>query len=609
MMTPRPLLLFAFFLLGTSEILISQENTTVPSCIRREIIQIFDTVSGYQSDVTLQSTPIKDHKCYYISYSSLEKVTDYETRYYSEKGKWKMFRKGDRRDFQAPTDVFYSCQRILSLELPEKLPFQVNFTMKSPELFTQSHLLFFCNFPVDTFYYEIKVPKYYHFHYQLIYPEKLKYFKSDSMVGKHEIIYYITGIPKVKGPENNENTQTNVRQHKCLALTIITPKEYAGSETQYFNEFMLKKIQSKTPLDNQSKALIDSITGTINDQDSIMFTVFNYIRDHIKYIAVEIGYGAFIPHDVNKTLKNRQGDCKDMASLLCQALCYKGIDARLAVSSTNTQMVDMTFPSLAAGNHMICVVKKDTSWRFLDATDKTGSCWLPSWAIQGRTVLILGTENGLFQPVAASEPEINREHFSLNLKFENDSLTGSVRYVASGAVMQHLRSYFESTPQSEWPVLSSKILSSLIESASFNQTAITQTNDSSVITARTVLSPSLFTKNGQVAYLALGFLPSPMTFIHCDGIKGDIVLGYKVFRDVDVLIDMDQPYQNIILKPIRYDQDGFQYYVTATDNNGQLNIRSFFRCDKLQISEDEFPAYQKFNTFISTTLRNAITLR
>jgi len=586
-----------------------QEKAKGPSCIYRESIQIIDTAKGFVSNVTVQSVPIPDYSNYHVGYTSLEQVTEYETRYYTEKGKWKFFRKGEIHDVQTPVDDFYSCQRTLVIELPKEGAFQVNYQMKTKDLIWQSSLHFFNPFPIDTFYYEIAIPHDYSFRYKLIYPELLSYFKIDSVIKKHEIIYYLTGVPVYRESNSEEKTIFQIKKHRCTALTIVTPREFSGNETGYYNDWVMKKVRPKANLNEKSKALIDSLTATKTEKDDLIETLFNYVRDHIKYLDVEIGYGAQIPHNVNKVLRTKQGDCKDMAFLLCQALQYKGIEAKLAIASTSTHFADMTFPSLSAANHMICAVKNNDGWLYLDPTAKSGSWRIPALGIQGSKVLILDTENGLYETVSPSEPEMNREYFLFALRLNNDSLTGTLHYAAYGAAMQYLKYLYTETTQTEWSLLSRSILNKIVEGVSIDHPEMAQTNDSIIISCRISVSPALIAKNGSSTYINLGFLPIPMISFHCKDYRGDVVLNYKTLRNTDIRIETDPAFQSAVLKPMLYDQDGYYYEINTEKKDQTIAIKSKFRCEKLLISKEECPEYKKFSEFISKIRNNAIIFK
>lgn len=94
----RHLIFLTLFIPGVSAFVTGQDAQC--SRIRREYIRAIDTSRGFESKVTLQSIPGLNRKNYYIHYTSLEKINDYEIRCLTDKSKWKLFRKAGIHDFQ-----------------------------------------------------------------------------------------------------------------------------------------------------------------------------------------------------------------------------------------------------------------------------------------------------------------------------------------------------------------------------------------------------------------------------------------------------------------------------------------------------------------------------
>ncbi len=114
-------------------------------------------------------------------------------------------------------------------------------------------------------------------------PDLLKYFRADSAMGKKGMTYFFTGVPKNCEGTDFVEVEHNIRPRRCMILTAIVPKEYAGKETRYFSEWILSRVKSKTMLNERSLKLFDSIAGTSADKDSITCALFSYVRDYIKY--------------------------------------------------------------------------------------------------------------------------------------------------------------------------------------------------------------------------------------------------------------------------------------------------------------------------------------
>ncbi|MEZ4436801.1 MAG: DUF3857 domain-containing protein [bacterium] len=55
-----------------------------------------------------------------------------------------------------------------------------------------------------------------------------------------------------------------------------------------------------------------------------------FVRDEVRYVAVHLGMGGWVPHPVDAVLASGHGDCKDQAALLGALLTAAGIESRQA---------------------------------------------------------------------------------------------------------------------------------------------------------------------------------------------------------------------------------------------------------------------------------------
>jgi hypothetical protein len=100
-------------------------------------------------------------------------------------------------------------------------------------------------------------------------------------------------------------------------------------------------------------------------------------QDYI-YRAIEFGRRARVPLPVTDTIRNHYGDCKDHSFLLRELMIASGIDAKLALVSTNGPL-EKRLASLDQFDHIIVAVPPRAAgvsgdaqgkWRFFDGTDK-----------------------------------------------------------------------------------------------------------------------------------------------------------------------------------------------------------------------------------------------
>ncbi|WP_153798397.1 transglutaminase domain-containing protein [Foetidibacter luteolus] len=137
------------------------------------------------------------------------------------------------------------------------------------------------------------------------------------------------------------------------------------------------------------KHLADSLTAGITTPKEKAKRIYQWVQQHIKYVAFEDGLEGFVPRKAEAVCTRRYGDCKDMASLLTAMMQLAGLDAHFTWIGTRHIPYDYTEVSLPiTDNHMISAVKIGSEWIFLDGTDPGCIFGLPSNAIQGKQALI-----------------------------------------------------------------------------------------------------------------------------------------------------------------------------------------------------------------------------
>jgi hypothetical protein len=94
-----------------------------------------------------------------------------------------------------------------------------------------------------------------------------------------------------------------------------------------------------------------------------------FVRDEVRYLALEIGPSSHRPSDPDLVLRRRFGDCKDKARLLMTILHGLGIEARVAlVHSRIGRDLRSRLPAPSAFDHAIVRVELDGRTRWIDPT-------------------------------------------------------------------------------------------------------------------------------------------------------------------------------------------------------------------------------------------------
>jgi hypothetical protein len=171
----------------------------------------------------------------------------------------------------------------------------------------------------------------------------------------------------------------------------------------------------------------------------------DYVKRQVRYEAVEIGRGSWVPTDAATVLARGWGDCKDKSLLLKQMLAVLGVPAHLVLIRSGADggiATDFAWPG--AFNHLIVAIPSQAvavteddpvndGYLFIDPTsDMGGVSWLTP-SCQGRPALVISDEDGtLVRTPERSRHE--RRHLQVVGKIEaEDTFTGEVRLLFTGA--------------------------------------------------------------------------------------------------------------------------------------------------------------------------------
>jgi transglutaminase-like putative cysteine protease len=94
-----------------------------------------------------------------------------------------------------------------------------------------------------------------------------------------------------------------------------------------------------------------------------------FVQKELRYFALSLGDGAFVPRDLDTIWTRRFGDCKDGCRLFVAGARRLGLDACAALTSTtHGQVLDEFLPSPTVFNHCIARLRVDGKTYWLDPT-------------------------------------------------------------------------------------------------------------------------------------------------------------------------------------------------------------------------------------------------
>ena len=199
-----------------------------------------------------------------------------------------------------------------------------------------------------------------------------------------------------------------------------------------------EKIISQVNLDSteQMAVKVQELTKDCTTDLQKVETIYKWVQNNIKYIAIEYGTGGFVPRNPSSTFAKKYGDCKDMASLLIKMLDIAGVKAYYTwVGTRELPYLYTDIPSSIVDNHMIAIYVEYGKYYYLDATNPYHDLRYPTGFIQGKEALIrVDKQNFKIINIPEVEPEVNAITDSLIITIDNNKLIGRGRAVLCGYV-------------------------------------------------------------------------------------------------------------------------------------------------------------------------------
>ncbi len=195
------------------------------------------------------------------------------------------------------------------------------------------------------------------------------------------------------------------------------------------------------------------LAGAKDDKEKVE-RLYRFLQAGTRYVAIELGIGGWQPHGAEAVFLTRQGDCKDLTTLLIAMLKEAGVAAYPALVLTRDEgELIRDFPSNQF-NHLLTFVplEKDTFW--LDCT----AHFLPALElpanVEGCSALVVKEDRGELLVTPQSRAERNFRKWNLEGKLSSSGVLQGVGLVAaSGAAAHFLReslSALKSHEQKEW---------------------------------------------------------------------------------------------------------------------------------------------------------------
>lgn len=150
---------------------------------------------------------------------------------------------------------------------------------------------------------------------------------------------------------------------KAMAPALVSPLDrerrfFVSSFKDYGDLGRAYAVQSapQSAVTPKVQALADQITAGAAVKREQARLIYEWVVSHIRYVAVILGRGSFVPHDADAVIAKGYGDCKDHDVLLQALLKAKGIDAESVLINGENAYTLSEAPTFVQLNHVITYV-------------------------------------------------------------------------------------------------------------------------------------------------------------------------------------------------------------------------------------------------------------
>ncbi len=536
------LLFFAFYnLKGLTQ------NIHLKSKFEKIIIQ---EDSSFVNEITIIFKKSDEPRLYPIFYDTeLEQISDIQL--FVKKGR-RLKQLSVKNIYEEDVKLDYiTSKKIKSVEIPADMEVKLTYLVSCKELMYFSSLQFFSYNEIDTLKYQIKVPKKFELTYNTIYKDSLSFYEIDSSKTGTGSVWNIKVSPKKVEPEPLQFFGIYKNMKVPLMRTLVIPSSYKNKPTSYINDWYFKNVTPKKGLNASVKQKIDELTANVTDPLQIVNIIYRYVKSNFKYVAIEIGMGAFIPSHANEVYLNKQGDCKDLSIFLSEALKYKGVKSDIALAATFDHISDCDFPSLSSANHVIVIAYINGETILLDPTDPIHLEGTPVQSLQDRTILIINSKGGSFYEIKRFDPQQNEIYYQLDLKIDTNNMLikGAFEIDYNGISSNYLRRILKSEGKKEFGNFGKIFYEEVFGNQLISDLAVTNESKKLHFEGNISINGKIFNDDSN-KYLFIDFLPRLIETESRETLIEGTYLGNTFHKKVRAKIKMDEPIE--IFKPIEH---------------------------------------------------------
>ena len=337
--------------------------------------------------------------------------------------------------------------------LPKGTLTETKYALENTDIAFLPGFTFSTNIPVVSAKFEVEAPEYVHLEFAVKNADAV-HIKQDKETKNGKTTYTFTASNL--RPAKYYNLVPSTRYYLAHIIPYIKSYRLPGAKKDsvilrdadalaYHNFAYVKDLNIR--LDTPLARISEEITKNDKSDREKAVHIYNWVQNHIHYIAFEAGMQGFIPRPADTVYKRMYGDCKDMASM-CMGMCrHVGVKAYFATIGTREIPYAVDEVPTSCFDHMICAVKLGDDWVFLDGTDNIQPFGTNRWDIQGKEAFIfMDAKHYKIVKIPVVAEDRNTVTDTTFIRPEKNVLSGSLKQYATGYPawdLAYLKKYHE----------------------------------------------------------------------------------------------------------------------------------------------------------------------
>ena len=237
-------------------------------------------------------------------------------------------------------------------------------------------------------------------------------------------------------------------------VMVSTMKDYPEMAAAYMNG--AEPAAKVTP---SVQKLADEITQGVSDPRSQADAIYRWVSSNIRYVALYLGPGGYVPHAADEIINVRFGDCKDKTTLLSALLAAKGIRSMpVLVNATNSYSLRDT-PVLGSFNHVITWLPDFN--QFVDSTSGFLSFGVLPDGVMGKQALITGNadQQARLVTIPTTSPATDRVVLRTAATLAADGTVSGTNRIEAGGIFEPIfRASLGSIPPAQLSSVGARLL-------------------------------------------------------------------------------------------------------------------------------------------------------